>query len=118
MTADSATHASSSDDQTVAAETKPGEKNDRGESKHLEKSATGTTAKNGENEIDALSYHEPFEWGELLRGFAEPQVWMTGIAYMAICVDLYVLPLCHGSRCSLKNGSVRYSYSLFLCVAL
>jgi MFS family permease len=32
---------------------------------------------------------EEFEWGEVKRGFTDPQVWITGWAYMSICVGLY-----------------------------
>ncbi|KAA1101131.1 hypothetical protein PGT21_008242 [Puccinia graminis f. sp. tritici] len=26
---------------------------------------------------------------EVIRGFKEPQVWLTGIGYMSLCVGLY-----------------------------
>lgn len=37
--------------------------------------------------------HEQFEWYEVRRAFREPQVWITGIAYMSICVVLYSISL-------------------------
>ncbi|KAA1088784.1 hypothetical protein PGTUg99_029048 [Puccinia graminis f. sp. tritici] len=32
---------------------------------------------------------EKFEMYEVIRGFKEPQVWLTGIGYMSLCVGLY-----------------------------
>ncbi|KAI1789554.1 MFS general substrate transporter [Ganoderma leucocontextum] len=36
---------------------------------------------------------ERFEWGEVLRGIKDPQVWMTAVAYMGIIVSLYSFSL-------------------------
>ncbi|KAM5540381.1 hypothetical protein V8D89_005839 [Ganoderma adspersum] len=36
---------------------------------------------------------ERFEWGEVLRGVKDPQVWMTAVAYMGIIVSLYSFSL-------------------------
>jgi hypothetical protein len=32
---------------------------------------------------------EEFEMYEVIRAFKEPQVWLTGIGYMSLCVGLY-----------------------------
>ncbi|CAH7669020.1 major facilitator superfamily domain-containing protein [Phakopsora pachyrhizi] len=37
----------------------------------------------------ATASEEKFEMYEVLRGFKEPQVWMTGLGYMSLCVGLY-----------------------------
>ncbi|PIL37024.1 MFS general substrate transporter [Ganoderma sinense ZZ0214-1] len=34
---------------------------------------------------------EQFEWGEVLRGVKDPQVWMTAVAYMGIIVSFNIL---------------------------
>ncbi|KAI0650303.1 MFS general substrate transporter [Trametes meyenii] len=36
---------------------------------------------------------ERFEWGEVMRGVKDPQVWMTAVAYMGIIVSLYSFSL-------------------------
>ncbi|KAI0368132.1 MFS general substrate transporter [Pilatotrama ljubarskyi] len=36
---------------------------------------------------------EQFEWGEVMRGVKDPQVWMTAIAYMGIIISLYSFSL-------------------------
>ncbi|KAI9066787.1 MFS general substrate transporter [Trametes sanguinea] len=36
---------------------------------------------------------EQFEWGEVIRGFKDPQVWMTSFAYMGIIISLYSFSL-------------------------
>ncbi|KAI0723159.1 MFS general substrate transporter [Earliella scabrosa] len=36
---------------------------------------------------------EQFEWGEVVRGFKDPQVWMTALSYMGIIISLYSFSL-------------------------
>ncbi|EPT03670.1 hypothetical protein FOMPIDRAFT_1115826 [Fomitopsis schrenkii] len=36
---------------------------------------------------------EKFEWGEAIRGFKDPQVWMTSLTYLGIIVSLYSFSL-------------------------
>ncbi|OSC98925.1 MFS general substrate transporter [Trametes coccinea BRFM310] len=36
---------------------------------------------------------ERFEWGEVIRGIKDPQVWMTSVAYMGIIISLYSFSL-------------------------
>ncbi|KAI0736205.1 MFS general substrate transporter [Fomitopsis betulina] len=36
---------------------------------------------------------EKFEWGEVIRGFKDPQVWMTSLSYLGIIVSLYSFSL-------------------------
>nr|VWO95190.1 Ras GTPase activator [Ganoderma boninense] len=42
---------------------------------------------------DLVVEDELFEWGEVLRGVKDPQVWMTAISYMGIIVSLYSFSL-------------------------
>ncbi|RPD67314.1 MFS general substrate transporter [Lentinus tigrinus ALCF2SS1-7] len=39
------------------------------------------------------SADERFEWGEVLRGVKEPQLWMTALSYMGIIISLYSFSL-------------------------
>ncbi|KAJ8455309.1 hypothetical protein ONZ51_g12519 [Trametes cubensis] len=36
---------------------------------------------------------EQFEWGEVMRGIKDPQVWMTAVSYMGIIISLYSFSL-------------------------
>ncbi|KAH9900009.1 MFS general substrate transporter [Cubamyces lactineus] len=36
---------------------------------------------------------EQFEWGEVMRGVKDPQVWMTAVSYMGIIISLYSFSL-------------------------
>lgn len=42
---------------------------------------------------DTVVEDERFEWGEVLRGVKDPQVWMTAVSYMGIIVSLYSFSL-------------------------
>lgn len=43
----------------------------------------------GANPSEDTQTTEEFEMYEVIRAFKEPQVWLTGIGYMSLCVGLY-----------------------------
>ncbi|TBU32911.1 MFS general substrate transporter [Dichomitus squalens] len=61
--------------------------------------ASGDLAKATQSKLEVhmveaiVAEDESFEWGEVLRGVKDPQVWMTALAYMGIIVSLYSFSL-------------------------
>ncbi|KAI0638046.1 MFS general substrate transporter [Trametes polyzona] len=70
-------------------------------SQHI--TAIGTTdsddkGRESKNEVRAEEIvvdegEEVFEWGEVIRGIKDPQVWMTALSYMGIIISLYSFSL-------------------------
>ncbi|MBW0469747.1 hypothetical protein O181_009462 [Austropuccinia psidii MF-1] len=48
-----------------------------------------TLVENSKMNSENVSISENFEMIEVIRGFKEPQVWISGLGYMALCVGLY-----------------------------
>ncbi|KAH9918200.1 MFS general substrate transporter [Epithele typhae] len=62
--------------------------------KDLEKATeTRVESPSAEPAVVVESEDEKFEWGEVVRGLLEPQVWMTAVSYLGIIVSLYSFSL-------------------------
>ncbi|EGG04831.1 uncharacterized protein MELLADRAFT_37206 [Melampsora larici-populina 98AG31] len=59
--------------------------------------ASEEKVKSGEDKLNEITnhhlIHEEFEMREVIRGFKEPQVWMTGFGYMGLSVCIYSFAL-------------------------
>jgi tetrahydromethanopterin S-methyltransferase subunit A len=70
----------------VATEEETGEKLHNEDSSHIEKRETIVI----ENRTMA---EEEFEWREVRRGLLDIQGWLTGLAYLSVCMSLYSFSL-------------------------